>query len=127
MKHLYTLVAFIAIVGFFSFSANAQQTQTQSTEVVIEVTGIVYERGYPEVAGSLLLHDGLEIVGFCESLHVILIKVDRSIQPDDAEIIDALRSINAPFYIKEGATFSQVIDNCANYYTISSNDSNDPH
>jgi hypothetical protein len=106
MKELYLSV----LLFLFCSYSHAQPPNTH--ELIIQVPGIHHSRGFPEISNQLLTINGVRIYAFCESQHLILLKIDESKLTDDRVIFDKIRSMHFDFYVKKDATIQKALSVC---------------
>ena len=110
MKKVITLFLF-GTINVFSLSA--QDKFTYYKDLIIQIPGIVKERGYPDIKNALLEIEGVGVYTFCQSQHLILLKVNMNLLPDDKIIYNKIRELGFDFYIKENATIAQALTTCS--------------
>jgi hypothetical protein len=105
----------LILAGAFLFCTQlmqAQQPQVEFRELIVQVPGIVSSRGFPEIKNKLTPVPGLYIVAFCETQHLIMMKLDKKKLPDNKTVFDALSETGYKFSVKEGATISKAKSEC---------------
>jgi hypothetical protein len=95
-----------------ALSANAQQAQVDTRELIVQVPGIVSTRGFPEIKTRLAAIPGVRVVAFCESQQLLLIKVERKKLADNRPVFEAISELGFKFYLKEGATIANALKAC---------------
>jgi hypothetical protein len=90
----------------------AQQPQVEFRELIVQIPGIVSARGLPDINNKLAAIQGTYIVAFCESQHLVMMKLDRKKLPDNKPVYDAISELGYKFSIKEGATISKAKSEC---------------
>jgi len=105
----------LILTGAFLFCTQimqAQQPQVEYRELIVQVPGIVSARGFPEVNRKLTEIPGALIVAFCESQHLVMMKLDKKKLPENKPVYDAISELGYKFYVKEGATISKAKGEC---------------
>jgi hypothetical protein len=107
----WTLI-FAGALFFCTQLLQAQQPQVEYRELIIQVPGIVSARGFPDVSNKLTSIPGLFIVAFCETQHLVMMKLDKKKLPENKLVYDAISELGYKFYVKEGATISKAKGEC---------------
>jgi len=105
----------LILVSAFLFSTQlleAQQPQVEFRELLVQIPGIESSRGLPDIKSKLSDIPGLYIVAFCESQHLVMMKIERKRLPENKPVYDAISELGYKFYVKEGATISQAKNTC---------------
>ena len=102
------------LTGAFLFCALFVQAQQQLEfrELIVQVPGIASTRGLPEIKNKLSQIPGVFIVAFCETQHLIMMKLDKKKHADNRTVYDAITGTGYKFYVKEGATISKAKSEC---------------
>jgi hypothetical protein len=111
MQQRWTLILCSAFL-FCTLLMQAQQPQVEYRELIVQVPGIVSARGFPDINTKLSAIPGTFIVAFCESQHLVMMKLDRKKIPDNKLIFDAISETGYKFSVKEGATISKAKSEC---------------
>jgi len=111
----------LILAGAFLFcthTTQAQQSQADFRELIVQVPGIENQRGFPEIKDKLVSAvPGLYIVAFCESQQLIMMKLDKKKVPDNRSVFDAISETGYKFYVKEGATITRAKNECKDKLT----------
>ena len=105
----------LILAGAFLFCTQlmqAQQPQVEFRELIVQVPGIVSVRGFPDIKNKLTAIPGLYIVAFCETQHLVMMKLDKKKIPDNNPVYNALSELGYKFSVKEGATISKAKGEC---------------
>ena len=105
----------LILAGAFLFSTQllqAQLPQAEFRELIVQVPGILSARGFPDIKNKLSVIPGLYIVAFCETQHVVMMKLDKKKLPDNKPVFDAIAESGYKFSVKEGATISKAKNEC---------------
>jgi len=97
---------------FYAQSLNAQTTNANYRELIVQVPGIGSNRGFPEIRGKLINIPGVHVIAFCESQHLIMLKIDKKKQADNKPVFAAINQLEFKFYVKEGASIAKAMDAC---------------
>jgi len=90
----------------------AQESQGKFRELIVQLPGIVSTRGFPDIKIKLSGIQGVAIVAFCETQHLVMMKLEKKILPDNRPVYDAISEAGFKFNVKEGATISDAKKNC---------------
>lgn len=97
---------------FYAQSLNAQTTNAKYRELIVQVPGIGSQRGFPEIRGKLINIPGVHVIAFCESQHLILIRIDKKKLADNKPVLEAISHLEFKFYLKKDATIAKAMDAC---------------
>ena len=111
MQQRWTLILAGALL-FCTHFTQAQQSQVEFRELIVQVPGIVSSRGFPDIKSKLSGIPGTFIVAFCESQHLVMMKLDKKKLPDNKPVFDAVSELGYKFTVKEGATISKAKSEC---------------
>ena len=114
------LALFIAACGF----CIPAQAQEFSEELILQSPGVHAERNLGSIVSELETLGGITYVGFCQNQNVILLRVNRKIQPNDKPILEAFTQKLLEIHVKTG-TFTEVIAACPSMTLQSSDPVND--
>jgi hypothetical protein len=110
----------LILAGTFLFctqAMQAQQSQADYRELIVQVPGIETKRGFPDIKNKLSTITGLYLVAFCESQQVVMMKLDKKKLPDNRPVLNAISETGYKFYVKEGATISRAKSECKDKLT----------
>jgi|GEM_PF-2357257 len=105
----------LILLGAIFFSAqflSAQPVRVDYRELLVQVPGIASTRGFPEIRGKLINIPGVHVVAFCESQHLIMLKIETKKLADNRPVFEAISMLEYKFYVKEEATISKAMDAC---------------
>lgn len=115
----YKLLLTIALLGFLSISANAQNTQgkfEKVNEAVMELKNFSEEKMLPSLNHILNNNSGLKIQGYCLGQDLVVFTFDEKkfTSPNDVSIF--LEDKGYIAYLKENMSAIEVIANCKSPY-----------
>ncbi|MCU0433371.1 MAG: hypothetical protein MUC87_07965 [Bacteroidia bacterium] len=81
-------------------------------EVIVQIPGAT-QKTQADIRTRFASVQGVYVNGYCESLKIYLIRVDRSLQPDNAFLETVLHDqYQLSYFIKAGCTIEQVRTMC---------------
>lgn len=108
---LFALVVLVIFAGSFTSSSKALMLQVD--ELIIMVPEAEAGRNDRRISDALTAIPGVEVVGFCNSQKCFYMNIDRTQQPDNQNILTAIRSLGYGMEIKISGTIQEAQNNCA--------------
>jgi hypothetical protein len=108
-----TLLVFVLTL-FSSFIPNETPKNVVATtveELIIQVPKST-AKNQAAIESAIIASKGVEFKGYCSSLQVYMMLVDRSVQANNQFVEDIMKSQELDFYIKEGSTIAGVKAAC---------------
>ena len=104
---------FAALSGFFSFTSSYSQVANNNTEdLIIHIEHFNFEKQLDNLTKQLYIYKGMQMVGYCKTLDVIMFRINRNIQNDDTKMFETLKNAGYIFQIKEFAGIDKVQAAC---------------
>ncbi len=104
----------LSLISFSSFTSSEESTINSLTtveEVIIQVPES-NPKNQSAIINAISATKGVEYKGYCSSLQVYMMLVDRSVQEDNTFIVDIMKAQGLTFYIKEGSSIATVKAAC---------------
>jgi hypothetical protein len=104
----------LSLISFSSFTVTEETTINSLTtveELIIQVPESNL-KNQPAVINAISSTKGVEYKGYCSSLQVYMMLVDRSVQEDNTFIVDIMKTQGLAFYIKDGSSIATVKAAC---------------
>lgn len=102
------LIALLSGINIIS----AQTPHPDYRELIIQVPGIASTRGFPEIRGAMINIPGVHVVAFCQSQHLVMLKIENKKLPDNRAVFEAISHLEFRFNLKEGATIKEALKTC---------------
>lgn len=110
-KITFSFIVFLVIIS--GIAATSQAFTLQVDELIIMIPDAAGGRNDKTISNELAAIPGVEVVGFCNTQKCFYLHVDRTQQPDNANIIDAIRRLGMQMEIKISGTIQEAQNNCA--------------
>lgn len=110
-KLVLSLLIVTAVSG--SFLASRAMAVVQTEELIIMVPDAETGRNDVQIKNALTELAGVQVVGYCNTQKCFYLNVDRSLQPDNQNIISAIRELGYSMEIKISGTIQEAQSNCA--------------
>lgn len=104
----------LSLISFSSFTRSNESTIINATtveELLIQVPKS-NAKNQLSIESAIIATKGVEYKGYCSSLQVYMMLVDRSVQSNDLFIEQIMKNEGLDFYVKEGATIAAVKATC---------------
>ncbi|MCK6641271.1 MAG: hypothetical protein L6Q81_14420 [Bacteroidia bacterium] len=104
----------LSLISFSSFTRSNESTIINATtveELLIQVPKS-NAKNQLSIESAIIATKGVEYKGYCSSLQVYMMLVDRSVQSNDLFIEQIMKNEGLDFYVKEGATIAAVKTTC---------------
>lgn len=104
----------LSLISFSSFTSSEETTINSLTtveELIIQVPESNL-KNQSAIENAISTTKGVEYKGYCSSMQVYMMLVDRSVQSDNTFIGDIMKAQGLAFYIKEGSTIATVKAAC---------------
>lgn len=104
----------LSLISFSSFTRLNESNVINATtveELLIQVPKS-NAKNQLSIETAIMATKGVEYKGYCNSMQVYMMLVDRSVQANDLFIEQIMKNEGLDFYVKEGATISTVKSAC---------------
>ena len=110
-----TLFFCLSIALFFtpniSQKAEAHMLQSSVDELIVQVPNS-NDKNRGSIERAIIASKGVEYKGYCSSLHVYMMLVDRSVQANDLFIEQIMKAEGMEYYLKVGTTIETIKASC---------------
>ena len=111
-KFLLSALIVTILSGAIALSSPAKAVMAVD-ELIIMVPDAEAGRNDRTISTALTSIPGVEVVGYCNSQKCFYLHVDRTQQPDNRNILTALRGLGYGMDIKTSGTIQEAQSNCA--------------
>lgn len=104
----------LSLISFSSFTVSEENTINSLTtveELIIQVPESNL-KNQSAIINAISTTKGVEYKGYCSTMQVYMMLVDRSVQTDNRFIGDIMKAQGLAFYIKEGSSIASVKAAC---------------
>lgn len=107
---------------FFFLFVYAGAAQTNNTdEMILHIEHFSYEKQYSQLGQALYNYPAVHVSGYCKSLEVLMLTINRNKQPDDVKMFESLKNAGFVFVLKQDADIAKVQAACTDKRTNNSN------
>lgn len=105
-----------AILLFLTIAVSTKRANAQAAgnteDVILQISNFNYDKQINTLTQQLYNYKGAKIIDYCHSLEVLMLRINRDLQPDDTKMFEALKSNGYLFYVKENASIEKVKAAC---------------